>query len=85
MAALADEPDLVARISRDLRAAGISHGVLKTLWWRAKDVADLQALAALSESLDRGYVLRTVAALLPGADPRHAELARLLDCFGPGP
>lgn len=52
--------------------------VLKALWSRPKDVADLQVLAALGDRLDGDYIRRTLGGLLPPDDPRHAEVERLL-------
>jgi hypothetical protein len=52
--------------------------VLKSLWWRPKDVADLLVLAALRDRLDADYVRRTLEGLLPPDDPRHAEVAKLI-------
>jgi hypothetical protein len=52
--------------------------VLKVLWFRPKDVADLLVLAALGARLDGDYIRRTLAGLLPADDPRHAEVQRLL-------
>ena len=52
--------------------------VLKTLWSRPKDVADLQVLAALGDRLDSAYIRQTLDGLLPPDDPRHAEVGRLL-------
>lgn len=57
--------------------------VLKMLWHRAKDVPDIHALIATTESLDRRYVQETLGSILPEGDPRHAEIADLLERFGP--
>ena len=56
--------------------------VLKMLWHRAKDIPDVHALIATSEDLDRAYVSRALAEILPADDPRHAEVASLLERFG---
>jgi predicted nucleotidyltransferase len=52
--------------------------VMKVLWHRAKDEADLLVLNALPDRLDGAYVRATLAGLLPTDDPRHAEVERLL-------
>lgn len=52
--------------------------VMKVLWHRPKDVADLQILGAIASRLDVAYILATLATLVPPEDPRHAEAARLL-------
>jgi hypothetical protein len=52
--------------------------VVKTLWFRPKDVADLHVLAALGDRLDRKYVRDKLRGLLPREDPRHAEVERIL-------
>jgi len=53
--------------------------VLKTLWHRAKDVADLHPLIAIAgNGIDAGYVRSTLGSILPGDDPRHAEIDTLL-------
>jgi hypothetical protein len=58
--------------------------VLKMLWRRTKDVADVQALlSAQGSTMDLGYVTRTLASILPADDPRHAELSALLERFAP--
>lgn len=52
--------------------------VLKMLWHRAKDVADVHALVALpGATLDREFVRATLRSILPVDDPRHAEMDRL--------
>lgn len=56
--------------------------VLKMLWRRAKDVPDVHALIAGAPGLDAGYVQRTLGAILPADDPRHAELQAWLARFG---
>lgn len=58
--------------------------VLKMLWHRAKDVADLHALVALGAGLHRDFVRATLRSLLPGDDPRLAELESLLQESGSG-
>jgi predicted nucleotidyltransferase len=59
--------------------------VLKMLWRRTKDVADVQALlAAKGRSLDRDYVKRTLRSILPDDDPRHAEIDALWKRFASG-
>ena len=57
--------------------------VLKMLWHRAKDVPDVHALIATTADLDARYITETLAGILPEADPRHAEIADLLERFGP--
>ena len=53
--------------------------VLKMLWLRDKDRADVRALlAARGGRLDAEFVRRTLRDLVPASDPRHAELERLL-------
>lgn len=53
--------------------------VLKMLWLRDKDRADVRALlAARRGSLDIGYVRRTLRSLVPDADPRHREFERMV-------
>lgn len=56
--------------------------VMKVLWHRAKDEADLHVLSALPDRLDGDYIRRTLAGLLPPDDPRHAEVERLLGAGG---
>jgi hypothetical protein len=52
--------------------------VLKLLWLRDKDRADVRALlAARKPAPDLAYVRRTLRSLLPDGDPRHGELDRL--------
>lgn len=59
--------------------------VLKMLWLRAKDRADVQAmLAARRGTLDISYVKATLASLLPDKDPRFAEFDRLAAGKGKG-
>lgn len=56
--------------------------VLKLLWHRAKDVPDIQALLSLAGgNFDADYARATLGAILPEADPRHAELQRLVRRF----
>lgn len=53
--------------------------VLKLLWLREKDRADLRALlAARIETLDTGRIEETLRMQLPGDDPRLAQFATLL-------
>ena len=53
--------------------------ILKFLFHRAKDVADIQTLLAIrANRLDREYLTSTLQHLLPGEDPRHRELAQWL-------
>jgi hypothetical protein len=52
--------------------------VLTALWFRPKDVADLQVLAALGDSLDRAYIRERLHELLPAGDARLVQLATLL-------
>ena len=57
--------------------------ILKVLWRRPKDVADIQGLiAAAGRTVDAAYVRSTLAAILPTEDPRHAELAHWIRKFG---
>jgi hypothetical protein len=56
--------------------------VLKMLWRRAKDIPDIQALIANTESLDGEYIRESLANILPAEDPRHAETEDLLERFG---
>ncbi len=57
--------------------------VLKMLWRRPKDIADIHGLiAAAGADLDAPYVRSTLAAILPADDPRHAELAGWIRKFG---
>jgi hypothetical protein len=54
--------------------------IVKTLFYRSKDVADLKGIAAtLKGKLDGGYILRTLKGILPGDDARLAEAGKLLD------
>lgn len=53
--------------------------LLKFLFHRAKDVADIQTLLAVrASSLDRTYLTQTLQRLLPADDIRHRELAQWL-------
>jgi hypothetical protein len=53
--------------------------VFKTLFWRTKDVADIERLAAArGRDLDAGYVTDWLRRLLPADDPRLARIAVLL-------
>ena len=52
--------------------------VLKALWFRPKDVADLHVLATIGDRLDRNYVRKKLRELLPADDPRVAEVDRIL-------
>jgi len=53
--------------------------VLKALWYRAKDVADLHALIALAgKGIDAEYIRSTLGSILPGDDPRHGKIDVLL-------
>ena len=56
--------------------------VMKVLWHRPKDVADLLVLAALGSRLDGAYIRTTLAALVPPGDPRYDEVERLLGSVG---
>jgi len=52
--------------------------VLKMLWLRVKDRADVGALlAARSGSLDLAYVRRTLEGLLPEGNPRLADFEEI--------
>ena len=56
--------------------------VLKMLWRRAKDFADVHALAALGRGrIDVGYVEGTLRSILPAGDSRIAEA---IDILRPG-
>jgi hypothetical protein len=56
--------------------------VLKLLWHRTKDVADVQALLVAADSaLDVDYLRDAFGQLLPDDDPRHQELDDLLTRF----
>lgn len=51
--------------------------LLKFLFHRAKDVADIQTLLAVRAGrLDTAYLTSTLKRLLPPDDPRHQELTR---------
>jgi len=52
--------------------------VVKTLWFRPKDVADLHVLAAIGDRFDRAYVRARLRGILPPDDPRHAQVERIL-------
>ncbi len=53
--------------------------MLKLLWFRAKDVPDLYALAAFrSGPLDLGYVARTLRGVFPDDHPRLADWERIM-------
>lgn len=52
--------------------------VLKMLWHRQKDVADVHALVAMLGSADGSFVRTTLRSLLPADDSRHAEIEGLL-------
>ena len=52
--------------------------VVKTLWVRPKDVADLHVLAAIGDRVDRTYVRAKLREILPLDDPRHALVERIL-------
>ena len=51
--------------------------LLKLLWNRTKDRADVQALLSVSQ-VDETYLRSTLAELLPEDDPRHGELSALM-------
>jgi len=57
--------------------------VLKTLWMRAKDVADIHALLATSEEFDADYVRERLDEILPEDDDRREEFEDWMDRFGP--
>ena len=80
MAALVDLPGLAARISADLTREDLV--ILKLLWRRAKDVADLHALIAATADLDADFVRETLADILPPEDPRLTEFEELFTRFG---
>lgn len=53
--------------------------ILKMIWRRVKDLADVHALAALAIGrVDVGYVDRTLRSILPDGDPRVAEAIGIL-------
>lgn len=53
--------------------------VLKMVWRRAKDIADVHALAALAPGrLDSTYIESTLRSILPTGDPRVAEVLQIL-------
>jgi hypothetical protein len=52
--------------------------VLKMLWRRAKDVADVHALVPLLTASEREFVRATLGSILPADDPRLPEIDRLL-------
>ena len=53
--------------------------ILKMIWRRAKDLADVHALAALARGrIDGGYVERTLRSILPTGDSRIAETLGIL-------
>ena len=56
--------------------------VLKLLWRRQKDLADIHALLQLAgERFDATYARETVSSILPDDDPRHEELRSLIERF----
>ncbi|MEW6742869.1 MAG: nucleotidyltransferase [Planctomycetota bacterium] len=59
--------------------------VLKLLWGRTKDIADVEALLALSgQGLDLTTIRSTLRAILPDDDERHSRLERLVARFHQG-
>jgi len=52
--------------------------LLKLLWRRARDVADIQALVAAAPALDAEYLRATLRGIVPGDDGRIDELDELL-------
>ncbi|MFY9344527.1 MAG: hypothetical protein WAT39_18690 [Planctomycetota bacterium] len=57
--------------------------VLKMLWHRVKDVADIHGLLAQPGATSDGdFIRRTLRSLIPASDPRHAEIESLLRTFG---
>lgn len=53
--------------------------ILKMLWRRAKDIADVHALAALAQGhLDKAHIESTLRLILPNGDPRIAEILGIL-------
>ncbi len=53
--------------------------ILKMLWRRAKDLADVHALAALAAGrVDPAYIASTLRSILPTDDPRVAEVLGIL-------
>jgi predicted nucleotidyltransferase len=59
--------------------------VLKMLWRRAKDLADVHALLASQETLDADHIRGKLAEILPADDSRHEEIDELLRRLGPKP
>jgi hypothetical protein len=51
--------------------------VLKMLWRRDKDLADVRTMLAGGDPVDMDRIRATLAELLPADDPRHAEVQRL--------
>jgi hypothetical protein len=51
--------------------------VLKMLWHRTKDVADVEALVAIPASLDQAWIETTLRGMLPEGDPRFVEIQGL--------
>lgn len=59
--------------------------VFKLLFFRGKDVVDLERLIAVQgAALDRSYVRRQIATMMGEADPRVATWDRLWNEHGPG-
>ena len=53
--------------------------VLKMVWARTKDLADIDALVALDRArLDTAYIRRTLASIVPDGDERLVHIGRLL-------
>lgn len=60
--------------------------VLKMLWLREKDRADIRALlSARQGNLDLGYLRRTLGEILPAEDARHALLQGMIEDAGGAP
>jgi predicted nucleotidyltransferase len=55
--------------------------VLKALWHRTKDVADIKALLTAT-GLDRGYIRETLAGILGDRLDTMSELRQILDLLG---
>ena len=54
--------------------------ILKTLWHRTKDIADIKVLlAALDATLDRAYVVRTIEGILGDRARDVPEIQQVLD------
>jgi hypothetical protein len=59
--------------------------ILKMLWRRAKDVADLHALIAATPEIDVDFIRETLRGILPPEDERLTGFEDLLQRFGTSP